>query len=276
MKIGFSPCPNDTFIFDALVNNKLEDSESLDVYMADVDELNRKALNADLDITKLSFGVLAEASNQYQVLDAGSALGFGCGPLLISKNPISPDASEINHLKIGIPGKTTTANLLLSMAFPEAKNKVVMLFSEIEEAVLSGKIDAGLIIHENRFTYHERGLNKIIDLGEYWEKRTGLPIPLGCIVVKRSLPENLKKAIGNSIRNSVEFAFANREGTMQYVSEHAQEMSQDVMKQHIALYVNEYSISLGEKGRAAIERLMLEGKNAGLIPEVCEPLFVEL
>ena len=275
MKIGFSPCPNDTFIFDALVNNKLEDSESLDVYMADVDELNRKALNADLDITKLSFGVLAEASNQYQVLDAGSALGFGCGPLLISKNPISPDASEINHLKIGIPGKTTTANLLLSMAFPEAKNKVVMLFSEIEEAVLSGKIDAGLIIHENRFTYHERGLNKIIDLGEYWEKRTGLPIPLGCIVVKRSLPENLKKAIGNSIRNSVEFAFANREGTMQYVSEHAQEMSQDVMKQHIALYVNEYSISLGEKGRAAIERLMLEGKNAGLIPEVSEPLFVE-
>ena len=276
MKIGFSSCPNDTFIFDALVNNKLEDSESLDVYMADVDELNRKALNADLDITKLSFGVLAEASNQYQVLDAGSALGFGCGPLLISKNPISPDASEINHLKIGIPGKTTTANLLLSMAFPEAKNKVVMLFSEIEEAVLSGKIDAGLIIHENRFTYHERGLNKIIDLGEYWEKRTGLPIPLGCIVVKRSLPENLKKAIGNSIRNSVEFAFANREGTMQYVSEHAQEMSQDVMKQHIALYVNEYSVSLGEKGRAAIERLMLEGKNAGLIPEVCEPLFVEL
>ena len=276
MKIGFSPCPNDTFIFDALVNNKLEDSESLDVYMADVDELNRKALNADLDITKLSFGVLAEASNQYQVLDAGSALGFGCGPLLISKNPISPDASEINHLKIGIPGKTTTANLLLSMAFPEAKNKVVMLFSEIEEAVLSGKIDAGLIIHENRFTYHERGLNKIIDLGEYWEKRTGLPIPLGCIVVKRTLPENLKKAIGNSIRNSVEFAFANREGTMQYVSEHAQEMSQDVMKQHIALYVNEYSVSLGEKGRAAIERLMLEGKNAGLIPEVCEPLFVEL
>ena len=276
MKIGFSPCPNDTFIFDALVNNKLEDSESLDVYMADVDELNRKALNADLDITKLSFGVLAEASNQYQVLDAGSALGFGCGPLLISKNPISPDASQINRLKIGIPGETTTANLLLSMAFPEAKNKVVMLFSDIEEAVLSGKIDAGLIIHENRFTYHERGLNKIIDLGEYWEKRTGLPIPLGCIVVKRSLPENLKKAIGNSIRNSVEHAFANREGTMQYVSEHAQEMSQDVMKQHIALYVNEYSISLGEKGRAAIERLMLEGKNAGLIPEVCEPLFVEL
>jgi 1,4-dihydroxy-6-naphthoate synthase len=276
MNIGFSPCPNDTFIFDALVNNKLANSEMLDVYMADVDELNRKALNADLDITKLSFGVLAEASIQYQVLDAGSALGFGCGPLLISKNPISPDASEINRLRIGIPGETTTANLLLSMAFPEAQNKVVMLFSEIEEAVLSGKIDAGLIIHENRFTYHERGLNKIIDLGEYWEKRTGLPIPLGCIVVKRSLSESQKIDIGKSIRNSVEFAFANREGTMNYVAEHAQEMSQDVMKQHIALYVNEYSISLGEKGRSAIERLMHEGKNAGLIPEVCEPLFVEL
>jgi len=276
MKIGFSPCPNDTFIFDALVNNKLENSEQLDVFMADVDLLNRKALKSELDVTKLSFGVLAAASNQYQVLDAGSALGFGCGPLLISKNPIAPDASQINQLKIGIPGETTTANLLLSMAFPEAKNKVVMLFSDIEEAVLSGKIDAGLIIHENRFTYHERGLNKIIDLGEYWEKRTGLPIPLGCIVVKRTLPESQKIDIGKSIRSSVEHAFANREGTMKYVSEHAQEMSQDVMKQHIALYVNEYSISLGEKGRAAISRLMLEGKNAGLIPDVCEPLFVEL
>lgn len=276
MNIGFSPCPNDTFIFDALVNNKLEDSERLDVFMADVDLLNRKALKAELDVTKLSFGVLAAASNDYQVLDAGSALGFGCGPLLISKNPIMPDVSQINQLKIGIPGETTTANLLLSMAFPEAKNKVVMLFSDIEEAVLSGKIDAGLIIHENRFTYHERGLNKIIDLGEYWEKRTGLPIPLGCIVVKRTLPESQKIAIGKSIRSSVEHAFANREGTMKYVSEHAQEMSQDVMKQHIALYVNEYSISLGEKGRAAISRLMIEGKNAGLIPEVCEPLFVDL
>ena len=276
MNIGFSPCPNDTFIFDALVNNKLEDSERLDVFMADVDLLNRKALKAELDVTKLSFGVLAAASNDYQVLDAGSALGFGCGPLLISKNPIMPDVSQINQLKIGIPGETTTANLLLSMAFPEAKNKVVMLFSDIEEAVLSGKIDAGLIIHENRFTYHERGLNKIIDLGEYWEKRTGLPIPLGCFVVKRTLPESQKIAIGKSIRSSVEHAFANREGTMKYVSEHAQEMSQDVMKQHIALYVNEYSISLGEKGRAAISRLMIEGKNAGLIPEVCEPLFVDL
>ena len=275
MQIGFSPCPNDTFIFDALVNQKLTDVETPDVVLADVDALNRKALSGELDVTKLSFGVLATVSEHYQVLDAGSALGFGCGPLLISRNPLPADPSLINSLKIAIPGKSTTANLLLTMAFPDAQHKEVYLFSEIEEAVLSGKVDAGLIIHENRFTYQQKGLHKIIDLGEFWEKRTGLPIPLGCIAVKRSLPEASKQAIGKAIRQSVEHAFAFPEETMPYVSAHAQEMEPDVMKQHIALYVNAYSVSLGEFGRAAIERLITEGQQAGLLPEITRPLFVD-
>lgn len=275
MKIGFSPCPNDTFIFDALINKNIKPELQLEAYLADVDELNRNAIAGKLEISKISFGVLAAVSEQYQVLDAGSALGFGCGPLLISREPIEAIAEKINHLKIAIPGKSTTANLLLSMAFPAALNKEVYVFSDIEEAVLSGKVDAGLIIHENRFTYQKKGLHKVIDLGAYWEEQTGLPIPLGCIAVKRYLPKELKKEIGFAIRISVEQAFANPEGTMPYVATHAQEMEPDVMKQHIALYVNEFSISLGEKGRAAIERLMLEGKKAGLIPEIKQSLFVD-
>jgi 1,4-dihydroxy-6-naphthoate synthase len=275
MKIGFSPCPNDTFIFDALINKNLEPALKAEAYLADVDELNKHALAGNLDVSKLSFGVLAAVSEQYQVLDAGSALGFGCGPLLIAREAIEAKADQINPLKIAIPGKSTTANLLLSMAFPDATNKEVYVFSDIEEAVLSGKVDAGLIIHENRFTYQEKGLHNIIDLGAYWEERTGLPIPLGCIAVKRSLPEDEKRAIGAAIRKSVETAFAHPDGTMKYVAAHAQEMQVDVMKQHIALYVNAFSISLGEKGRAAINRLMAEGEKAGLIPPICQPLFVE-
>jgi 1,4-dihydroxy-6-naphthoate synthase len=275
MKIGFSPCPNDTFIFDALINKNLQPELKAEAYLADVDELNKHALAGNLEVSKLSFGVLAAVSKQYQVLDAGSALGFGCGPLLIAREAIEAKADQINPFKIAIPGKSTTANLLLSMAFPEATNKEVYVFSDIEEAVLSGKVDAGLIIHENRFTYLEKGLHKIIDLGAYWEERTGLPIPLGCIAVKRSLPEEEKRAIGAAIRKSVETAFAHPEGTMEYVAAHAQEMQEEVMKQHIALYVNEFSISLGEKGRSAINRLMEEGEKAGLIPPICLPLFVE-
>jgi 1,4-dihydroxy-6-naphthoate synthase len=275
MKIGFSPCPNDTFIFDALINKNLQPEIMAEAFLADVDELNKNAIVGKLEVTKLSFGILAAVSEQYQVLDAGSALGFGCGPLLISRESIEATAEKINPLKIAIPGKSTTANLLLSMAFPDALSKEVYVFSDIEEAVLSGKVDAGLIIHENRFTYQEKGLHKIIDLGAYWEERTGLPIPLGCIAVKRSLPEIEKRAIGAAIRKSVETAFANPEGTMDYVAAHAQEMQEEVMKQHIALYVNEFSISLGEKGRAAINRLMAEGEKAGLLPSIFQPLFVE-
>ena len=186
LTLGFSPCPNDTFIFDAMVHHKI-DTEGLEfeVVMEDVEELNQRAFAHELDITKLSFHAYAYLINRYVLLSAGSALGNNCGPLLIAKKEMSE--KEINNSKIAIPGKFTTANFLLGLAYPKAQNKIPVLFSEIEEAILSGKVDAGLVIHETRFTYHERGLVKIIDLGEYWEGDTGLPIPLGGIVVKRGL-----------------------------------------------------------------------------------------
>lgn len=273
--LGFSTCPNDTFIFDAWVNNRLKNLElNPIVHLGDVDELNNKAKNALLDITKLSFGAISSLSDKYQILDAGSALGFGCGPLLISKDKIDIHSASNKNIKIAIPGEKTTANLLLSMAVPQLKNKVVMLFSEIEQAILDGVVDAGLIIHENRFTYESLGLKKIIDLGEHWEQTTGLPVPLGCIAVRRSLSQSSKLEIQSIIRESVEFAFKYPDKSSEYVAEHAQSMKPEVMKQHINLYVNDFSISLGQKGKEAINRLFEEGRKAGIIGELIQPIFL--
>ena len=199
----------------------------------------------------------------YQLLDAGSALGYNCGPLLISKSPIASDALNRN-LRIAIPGKYTTANLLFSLAYPEMQNKQVLLFHEIEEAVLNGTVDLGLIIHENRFTYQNKGLHKIIDLGEYWESTFKYPIPLGGIVAKRSLgTENIKK-ISNLISQSVQYAFANPMDSQPFVIKHAQEIQPDVVQQHISLYVNEFSVELGTQGRAAVQKLFDVGIEKGL------------
>ena len=274
LTLGFSPCPNDTFIFDALVNNRIDrDGVNFNVSLGDVEWLNKMAVSSIFDVTKLSFGAIAEVSAEYQILDAGSALGTGCGPLLISKEAIPADPDRLNSLKIAIPGRKTTANLLLSMAFPGIKNKEEMLFSEIEDAVLSGRVDAGLIIHENRFTYELKGLKKITDLGQYWEERTGMPIPLGCIAIHRSLPETLKEEVSNLIRLSIQNAFEHPEVPMEYVAKHSQEMSREVMNKHIALYVNSYSLSLGKKGRAAVELLIKTGFENNLIRMPVEPLF---
>jgi len=275
LSIGFSPCPNDTFIFDALVNGKLAHSElKLEPVLADVEALNRWAIDGKLDITKLSVGTIASVSKTYQILDAGSALGFGVGPILISKREFAANAETLNNLKVAIPGKYTTANLLLSLAFPGIVNKREMLFSDIEQAVMSGEVDAGLIIHENRFTYQAKGLKKIIDLGAYWEEKTKLPIPLGCIAIRRSLPEAVKHIVSERIKSSVTVAFGNPEATMPFVKEYAQEMSEAVMKQHIALYVNEFTIALGKSGREAVETLLATGKKAGLMGEAYQPLFL--
>ena len=250
--LGFSPCPNDCFIFDAMIHGKI-DTEGLQfiVVMEDVEALNKKAFKGELDITKLSFFAFAHLTKIYQLLNSGSALGKGCGPLLVASSKFKVQSST----KIAIPGKYTTANFLLSLAFPEATNKVEMVFSEIEDAVLSGKVDAGLLIHEKRFTYEQKGLQKIIDLGEYWETLTNAPIPLGGIVVKRELPDELKLKVDRVLRKSVEFAFANPRSSLNFVKAHAQEMSEEVMRQHIELYVNNYSLDLGEDGRHAIESL---------------------
>jgi 1,4-dihydroxy-6-naphthoate synthase len=208
------------------------------------------------------------------LLDAGSALGRNCGPLLISKRPISSEEVSRGKLRVAIPGKYTTANVLLGLAFPNAQRKTELLFSEIENALLREQFDAGLIIHENRFTYEAKGLKKIIDLGEFWEGETGAPIPLGGIVIKRSLPHEVKHAVNRVLRRSVEYAFANRAVSLPYVREHAQEMSEVVMYKHIDLYVNEYSVDLGTDGRRAVELLFERGRTAGLIPPTKGDLFV--
>ena len=254
LTLGYSPCPNDTFIFDAMVHGKI-DTEGLEfeVVHADVEELNRRAFSAELDITKLSYHAFAHLTADYILLRSGSALGNNCGPLLVAARNI--DKTEVENLSIAIPGKFTTANFLLSFAFPEAKNRLEMIFSDIEAAVLENKVDLGVIIHENRFTYFERGLHKVMDLGEHWEKTTGLPIPLGGIVARRGFDKELLQKINRVLRRSLEYAFANPDASRDYVCAHAQEMSYDVMQQHIQLYVNQYSLDLGEKGIAAVENM---------------------
>ena len=252
LTLGFSPCPNDTFIFDALVHQKIDtEGFEFDVVVADLEQLNRWAFEGKLDITKLSFNAFTKCISEYVLLDSGSALGRNCGPLLIKK----PSTVLTSESKIAIPGKYTTANLLLSISNPEYSNKVEVLFSEIENEILSGNVDVGLIIHENRFTYQQKGLEKIKDLGEFWEQKTGLLLPLGGIGVKRLLPFETQKTMERVLRKSVEYAFENRESSLEFVKCHAQEMERDVIDAHIALYVNSYSISLGEKGKEAVELL---------------------
>ena len=245
LTLGSSPCPNDCFVFDAIVNRRI-DLEGLDfaIHMADVEALNKAAFAGDAAVTKLSYHAYAYCIDRYVLLDAGSALGRNCGPLLISKRVISNEEVAAGALRIAIPGKFTTANFLLGLAFPRATDKTEVVFSSIESALLHDEFDAGLIIHENRFTYEARGLKKIIDLGEFWEAETGAPIPLGGIVIRRSLPDAVKQAVNRILRRSVEYAFANRSASVPFVREHAQEMSEEVMYKHIDLYVNQYSVCL--------------------------------
>jgi len=253
--LGFSPCPNDTFIFDALVNKKI-DTEGLDfeVRLEDVETLNQWALRGKLDISKISYGVLPLVLKNYALLDAGGALGKGVGPLLIAKKPIPTE--QVPSCKVAIPGQRTTANLLFSLAFPEARNKEFLVFSAIEDAVLNGQVDCGVIIHENRFTYQQRGLVKLMDLGEFWEATTGAPIPLGGIILRKDLGTERQEKINRLIRKSLEYAFSNYPVLPEYVRQHAQEMDEKVMRQHIDLYVNDYSLSLGAEGQKAVETLL--------------------
>jgi len=253
--LGFSPCPNDTFIFDALVNKKI-DTEGLDfeVRLEDVETLNQWALQGKLDISKISYGVLPLVLDRYDLLDAGGALGKGVGPLLIANTRIP--VSELPARTIAIPGERTTAHLLFSLAFPQARQKKFMIFSAIEEAVLTGQVDCGVIIHENRFTYQQKGLVKLVDLGEFWEETTGAPIPLGGIILRKGEDPGLQKKINGLIRKSLEYAFAHYPSLPDYVKQHSQEMDEQVMRQHIDLYVNNYSLSLGEDGKTAVQTLL--------------------
>lgn len=272
LTLGFSPCPNDTFMFDALVNEKIDTNGfSFDVKLSDIEKLNQQAINGELDITKISFGVYLRIKDTYELLTAGSALGIGVGPLLISKKEFSNPQKEIKT--VAIPGKNTTAYFLFKMFYPELNDIREIIFSDIERAVLEGEVDAGVIIHENRFTYQLKGLKKVSDLGELWENKTGQPIPLGGIAIKRNLDDAIKRNVNALIRKSVEFAFANPEESSEYVAKHAQEMSEEVRKKHIQLYVNNFSIDIGEIGKNAILKFF-DIENSNEIDKQNKNLFV--
>lgn len=273
ISLAFSPCPNDTFMFAALANGWIDTGEfKFEIIMADIEELNRLAGDGKTDISKMSFPAFAHAADEYILLQSGSALGKGCGPLLISKNMFGEE--EVKNLSIAIPGKMTTANLLLSIFFPEVNNKTEMLFSEIENAVMEGKCDAGVIIHENRFTYRNKGLQLLSDLGKKWENTAHLPLPLGCIAGKKILGEETLLKVEGLIKQSIEFAFSHTEKVMPYVRVHTQEMDEYVMQQHIELYVNHYSIALSAEGRQAVSELLNKGHKAGLLPPLNREIFL--
>jgi 1,4-dihydroxy-6-naphthoate synthase len=273
LTLGFSPCPNDTFIFDAMVHGRI-DTEGLvfKYFLSDVEDLNRKALSSEIDITKISYHAYAYAAKNYLILDSGSALGYRNGPLLISKRSINP--SEIVHSRIAIPGKLTTANLLFSIAWPDAHNKTEYLFSDIEDAILKDEVDAGLIIHETRFTYFKKGLLKIADMGEFWEKSTGLPIPLGAIVINRNIPEDIAHKVNRVLRRSIEYAYHDSSASYNFVYGNAKEMNGEVMNRHIKLYVNEFSLNLGKKGKESINELFRIAGEKGVIPSLPGRIFL--
>ena len=254
LNLGFSPCPNDTFIFDALVNNKI-DTEGIrfNPVMEDVQTLNQWALEGKLDVTKLSFGVLPLVLNRYALLNSGSALGNGVGPLLITNDNMRN--RTIEECLVAIPGKDTTAHVLFTLAYPAAKNKVFLRYNEIENFVMENK-GPGVIIHENRFTYEQKGLVKIADLGDYWERTTGSAIPLGGIVIRRELDVKLQQQVDKLIQRSLGFAFQHYPELNNFVRKHAQEMSEDVMRKHIDLYVNRFSFELGSTGRLAVKKFI--------------------
>jgi 1,4-dihydroxy-6-naphthoate synthase len=263
LTLGFSPCPNDTFIFDALIHGRVDtEGLSFEPLLADVEELNRRAFRGELQVTKLSFGAFLHLTGSYLLLDSGAALGFGAGPLLVSKRNLNP--AELNELKVAIPGKYTTANLLFSLAFPDSKQKIEYLFSDIENAVLRGEVDAGVIIHEGRFTYEEKDLVKVLDLGEYWENLTHSPIPLGGIAVRSDIPSDMAQKLDRSLRRSVEYALKNTTSLNDFIRSNAQELSDEVIWKHIRLYVNEFSVSLGKQGRQAVNTLIGIADSTGL------------
>lgn len=273
LTLAISPCPNDTFIFDALIHHKVDtEGLSFKLVFADVEQLNQAAFQQQFDITKLSYHAFAYASENYVLMRSGSALGNNCGPLLVSKELLSDEV--INESRICIPGKYTTANLLFSLKYPNASNKAFILFSEIENKVLSGEFNAGVIIHENRFTYKQKGLKKIIDLGEYWEQQFKVPIPLGGIAIKRNIDPEIQLSVERSIRRSIEFAFENPDSSKEFVAKHSQEMSEDVCRQHINLYVNKYSLNLGFNGEYAVNTLYKIAQENKIIPALTEPIFI--
>ncbi|MDA3882806.1 MAG: 1,4-dihydroxy-6-naphthoate synthase [Bacteroidales bacterium] len=274
ISLGFSPCPNDTFIFDALIHHKIDTKGiQFKTHIADVEELNNMARGEILDCTKISFHAFSKIYSQYSILDSGSALGFANGPLFIcKKNSIS--SLNTNSI-IALPGEHTTAHLLFSIAFPEYTNKTYMLFSDIEDAIETGKVDAGVIIHENRFTYAERGFEAVCDLGNYWEELTHTPIPLGAIAIHKRVPPATAQTVNTLIRESIEYAREHTESAMPFIQTHAQDLSPEIISKHIELFVNDFSIHLQDSGKQAIRTLFTKAAESGIIsPIPSESVFL--
>ncbi|MEO0583806.1 MAG: 1,4-dihydroxy-6-naphthoate synthase [Bacteroidota bacterium] len=274
LTVAFSTCPNDTFMFQAMVKGQVNtEGFSFQPILKDIFHLNQMAQQEGADIIKVSYNTFGKLTDSYALLDSGSALGHNCGPLLISKNPFTVEELIKQDLPVAIPGKNTTANLLLGYYAPEITNKREYLFHEIMPAILREEVAAGVIIHENRFTYQQEGLKLIQDLGEYWESKTNLPIPLGAILAKKSLGKQTIDALSEILRFSIQFAFDHPDQVMDYVASYAQEMDEQVMRSHIDLYVNEYSLSLGKKGKEAVRALLQTGIDMGLYPYEVVPKF---
>jgi 1,4-dihydroxy-6-naphthoate synthase len=272
--LAYSPCPNDTYVFGALTNGLLQDAPSVSVHLADIEELNNAAAHGQFELTKVSYGAIPFLMDRYRILSSGGAVGRGCGPLLVARPAQSPPLfSDFARKRIAIPGERTTAFLLLQLALGTRPKSVQMRFDRIIPAVEKGEVDAGLIIHESRFTYRDAGLIAIADLGEWWENMTLLPIPLGAILVRNDVGESATRAIETAIRRSLDFARANEAALMPYVREHAVEMSDDVMRAHIELYVNEFTVDLGTAGREAVHALFARAREAGILRHQVEPCF---
>ncbi len=270
--LGYSPCPNDTYIFFGLVHAKIAGAPACEEVLEDIETLNRLALRGELDLTKISFHALAHLREEYCLLHSGGALGRGCGPLVVAREEMAPQ--QLKNKKIAIPGELTTAALLLRLFDPEIEQLEVMPFDRIMGATARGEVDAGVIIHESRFTYPEYGLAKVIDLGEWWEGESGHPIPLGGILARRSLGAELIGRIDRALVESVEYAHANPDAVRGYIRDHAQEMELEVMQAHIDLYVNKYTLDYGPDGEAAIFDLIGRAERAGIAPVVSASLFI--
>lgn len=255
IKLNFSTCPNDTFMFDALVNGKIDTKGvQFEIHMADIEELNTIAINSEPDVSKLSYATYPLIKDRYKIMSAGSALGYGSGPLLVSKHKIYKD--EISSAVVAVPGEHTTANRLLDIAFSDIKVKKYYLFSDVSEAILSGEVDAGVLIHEERFTYMNKGLQLVADLGDEWERRFHLPIALGAIVIRRDMDIELQQQLNSLLVESIEYAFANPESSREFVKKHARELSDETIDSHIAMFVNKYSLNIGDEGMNAVNKLL--------------------
>lgn len=274
--LAYSPCPNDTFIFAALTNGMLDGAPRVEAHLADIDELNAAAERGEYELVKVSYGALPYLVERYRILRSGGAIGRGCGPLLVARPENAPELfADVRHKRIAIPGERTTAFLLLQMALGERPKHVErMRFDRIIPAVSEGKVDAGLIIHESRFTYRDSGLISIADLGEWWEHLTLLPIPLGAILVRKDVAIDEARRLGEAIRGSLAFARANPDRVMPYVREHAVEMSDEVMRRHIDLYVNDFTDDLGDDGMRAVTALLARAREAGVLNKNAEVEFV--